>query len=97
MNAKQTLSRIARAHLPRRLRDGAAVAGVPNAPTLPADGFSQWIDLQPFVPFSRETLRQRELKGQFPKRVHLSRRCAVWPNREIHKWFADPLNYRSDA
>ncbi|BAN22367.1 putative phage-related DNA-binding protein [Caballeronia insecticola] len=37
----------------------------------------------------------RELEGRFPKRVHLSQRCAAWPNREIHRWLADPVNYRA--
>ncbi len=65
--------------------------------TLPVDGFSRWNDLQRFVPMSRESVRQRELAGKFPRRQYLTKRCAVWSNREIHRWFADPLNYRAEA
>lgn len=64
---------------------------------LPLDGFSRWNDLIRFIPFSRETLRKRELEGRFPRRQHLSQRCAVWSNRAIHSWMADPVNYRAEA
>jgi predicted DNA-binding transcriptional regulator AlpA len=65
--------------------------------SLPLDGYSRWSDLRDFVPFSRETLRMRELEGRFPRRVHLSRRCAAWSNREIFRWLADPAGYRAEA
>jgi predicted DNA-binding transcriptional regulator AlpA len=71
-----------------------------NAPTgarLPVDGLSRWEQIKVFVPLSRESVRQRELAGRFPRRQHLTKRCAVWPNREIHRWLADPLNYRAEA
>ncbi|MCA8484771.1 AlpA family phage regulatory protein [Burkholderia multivorans] len=74
---------------------GGAPLPVPSA--LPADGFTRWNDLKSFVPFSRETLRKRELEGRFPRRQHLSQRCAAWPNRELHRWFADPVNYRAEG
>ncbi|KAA1015124.1 AlpA family phage regulatory protein [Paraburkholderia panacisoli] len=69
-------------------------AQFPPPDALPLDGFSRWHDLRSFVPFSRETLRKREMEGRFPRRHRLSQRCAAWPNREIHRWFADPVNYR---
>ncbi|HGL6719975.1 AlpA family transcriptional regulator [Burkholderia contaminans] len=62
---------------------------------LPLDGFSRWDDLQRFIPLSRETVRQRELEGRFPRASRLTQRCTVWSNREIHRWMADPLNYRA--
>ncbi|MBU9365358.1 AlpA family phage regulatory protein [Burkholderia multivorans] len=62
---------------------------------LPLDGFSRWENLRRFIPLSRETVRQRELEGRFPRARRLTQRCTVWPNREIHRWMADPLNYRS--
>ncbi|MEI7294030.1 transcriptional regulator [Paraburkholderia tropica] len=65
--------------------------------TLPMEGFSRWNDLAPFIPFSRETLRQHELAGKFPRRQHLTKRCAIWSNREVHRWFEDPINYRAEA
>ncbi|MFL9893750.1 helix-turn-helix transcriptional regulator [Paraburkholderia sp. RL17-381-BIF-C] len=71
-----------------------------NAPigaTLPVDGLSRWEQIKVFVPLCRETIRQRELAGRFPKRQQLTQRCAVWQNREIHRWLADPLNYRAEA
>lgn len=74
-------------------------AGViqPDPESLPLDGLSRWSDLHAFIPFSRETLRKRELEGRFPRRQHLSSRCAAWSNREIHRWFSDPVNYRAEG
>ncbi|PXW18435.1 helix-turn-helix transcriptional regulator [Paraburkholderia caballeronis] len=62
---------------------------------LPLDGFSRWSDLQRFIPVSRETVRQHELAGRFPRHQKITQRCTVWPNREIHRWLADPVNYRA--
>ncbi|WP_186072019.1 helix-turn-helix transcriptional regulator [Burkholderia gladioli] len=71
----------------------ASVLQVPAG--LPLDGFSRWGDLQIFIPLSRETVRQRELEGRFPRARRLTQRCTVCSNREIHRWMADPLSYRS--
>lgn len=66
--------------------------------SLPLDGFSRWKDLRAFVPFSRETLRKREIEGRFPRRQSLgSQRCTAWSNRELHKWIADPAGYRAEV
>ncbi|MGF6777831.1 helix-turn-helix transcriptional regulator [Paraburkholderia sp. GAS334] len=62
---------------------------------LPLDGYTRWNDLKRLVPLCRESIRQRELEGRFPRRIHLSQRCAVWSNRELHKWLADPVGYRA--
>ncbi|MGF6634268.1 prophage regulatory protein [Paraburkholderia sp. MM5496-R1] len=65
---------------------------------LPLDGYTRWDDLKRIIPMSHETVRQRELKGRFPKRVQLgSARCVAWKNRELHRWLADPANYRAEA
>jgi prophage regulatory protein len=72
-------------------------AHLSSSESLPLDGFSRWCDLRIFVPFSRETLRKRELEGRFPRRHHFSQRCAAWPNRELHRWFADPVNYCAEV
>lgn len=72
---------------------GAEAALTPA--TLPADGLSRWSDLKPFIPLSRETIRQRELAGRFPRHQKITQRCTVWPNREIHRWLTDPVNYRA--
>ncbi|VWB73607.1 helix-turn-helix transcriptional regulator [Burkholderia lata] len=76
-----------------------AAAGdtLPEPRSLPLDGLTCWNDLKAFVPFSRETVRKRELEGRFPRRQRLSQRCAAWPNRELHRWFADPAGYRAEA
>lgn len=71
----------------------------PDAPSaLPFDGFSRWGFLKYFIPLSHESVRRRELAGRFPKRVQLgSARCVAWPNREIHRWLADPSGYRVEG
>lgn len=62
--------------------------------TLPFDGFSRWRQVARFVPYSRETARLREIEGRFPRRIRLTQRCSVWPNRELHRFMADPVHYR---
>jgi predicted DNA-binding transcriptional regulator AlpA len=74
----------------------AAKVAPPPDESLPADGYSRWRDLKKFIAFCRETARQRELEGRFPKRVHITPRCAAWPNRELHRWAVDPVNYRAE-
>lgn len=65
---------------------------------LPLDGFTRWNNLKRIIPLSHESIRQREIKGRFPKRVQLgSARCVAWPNREIHRWLADPAGYRAEG
>jgi len=82
------------AHNPQK-REQSTPAPSQSPPTLPADGFIRWQTLRLIVPLSRESVRQRELSGRFPRRVQLgSERCVAWPNREIHRWLADPTNYR---
>ncbi|WP_081057555.1 MULTISPECIES: helix-turn-helix transcriptional regulator [Burkholderia cepacia complex] len=70
----------------------------PAPQALPLDGYSRWQNLRQFVPLSREAIRLREIAGRFPRRVQLgSQRCIAWPNREIHRWLADPTNYRAEG
>ncbi|VWC29779.1 phage transcriptional regulator AlpA [Burkholderia lata] len=74
----------------------AAAGDQPGPLALPLDGFTRWNDLKQFVPLSHEAVRLRERAGRFPKRVQLgSARCVAWPNREIHRWLADPAGYRA--
>ncbi|WP_175767688.1 helix-turn-helix transcriptional regulator [Burkholderia cenocepacia] len=64
-------------------------------PTLPLDGYTRWGDLKRFVPLCMNSVTARERAGRFPKRVQLgSSRSVAWPNREIHRWLADPAGYR---
>jgi len=65
--------------------------------TLPADGMSRWQQIKPFSPFSREKFRQLVKAGRAPQPVKFSERCTAYPNRELHKFFADPLNYRAEV
>ena len=60
---------------------------------LPSDGMSRWLEFENFCPFSREKFRQLVRAGKAPQPVKFSERCTAYPNRELHKFFADPLNY----
>ncbi len=55
---------------------------------------SRWKELEPFCPFSREKFRQLVLAGKAPPAHRLSERCTAYQNRELHRFFADPVNYR---
>lgn len=65
--------------------------------TLPTDGMSRWNQIKPFSPFSREKFRQLVLAGKAPQPVKFSERCTAYSNRELHRFFADPLNYRAEG
>jgi len=65
----------------------------PPSKTLPVDGMSRWNQIAQFSPFSREKFRQLVNAGKAPPAVRLSQRCTAYSNRELHKFFADPLNY----
>jgi hypothetical protein len=65
--------------------------------TLPADGLSRWQQIAPFSPFCREKFRQLVRAGKAPQPVRFSERCTAYPNRELHKFFTDPLNYRAEV
>ena len=66
----------------------------PALEKLPLDGQSRWAQIAPFLPFARETARKLEQQGRFPKRVRITERCSMFSNRELHRWFADPVGYR---
>lgn len=82
---------------PVQAANAYSATALPAPASLPLDGFSTWNDVEPFVPFSRETARKRELAGKFPPRLRLTQRCTVYSNRELHRWFADPNGYRAPA
>ena len=65
------------------------------APTkiLPTDGMSRWNQIEPFSPFCREKFRQLVNAGKAPPPIKFSERCTAYSSRELHKFFADPLNY----
>ncbi|HJV07262.1 MAG TPA: hypothetical protein VJ642_08210 [Chromobacteriaceae bacterium] len=64
--------------------------------TLPVDGLSRWGAFKPFSPVCRETFRQLSREGRAPQPIRLSIRCTMYSNRELHRWLADPINYRAD-
>jgi prophage regulatory protein len=64
---------------------------------LPVDGMSRWNQIAPFSPFSREKFRQLVRIGKAPQPVKFSERCTAYSNRELHKFFADPLNYSAEV
>jgi len=64
---------------------------------LPFDGMSRWNQIAPFSPFCREKFRQLVRAGKAPQPVKFSERCTAYPNRELHRFFADPLNYRVEG
>ncbi|HEY0489315.1 MAG TPA: hypothetical protein VGD30_07385 [Telluria sp.] len=65
----------------------------PTRMVLPADGMSRWKQFAQFSPFSREKFRQLVIAGKAPQPVRFSDRCTAYHNRELLKFFADPLNY----
>ncbi|CAN5792414.1 hypothetical protein BH11PSE12_BH11PSE12_02160 [soil metagenome] len=62
---------------------------------LPLDGMSRWGQFKQFCPFSREKFRTLALAGKAPQPVRFSLRTTAYSNRELHKFFDDPLNYRA--
>ncbi|WP_423708812.1 helix-turn-helix transcriptional regulator [Undibacterium sp. WLX3042] len=64
---------------------------------LPADGMSRWNQIAPFAPMCKETFRQLVKAGRAPQPIKFSERCTAYSNRELHKFFADPLNYKVDV
>lgn len=63
--------------------------------TLPAEGFSRWATVRNLVGMGRETVRQKEQRGSFPKHVSLGPRTAAWRNTDLLQWLRDPAAYRA--
>ena len=61
---------------------------------LQPEGFSRWPTVRQLVGLGRETVRQKEKRGQFPKRVALGPRTAAWRNADLLLWLRDPASYR---
>lgn len=62
--------------------------------SLPTTGKSRWSKIKHFSPVSREKFRQLSLEGKAPQPERLGIRCTFFDNTELHKWLADPVNYR---
>jgi hypothetical protein len=72
----------------------ATITKLPLPETLPADGMSRWSQFAPFAPISKERFAK---EGRAPQPIRLGIRCTMYPNRELHRWLADPVNYRAEA
>ena len=70
---------------------------LPAPEALPVNGFSRWSRIKKFSPYSREKFRQLSLEGRAPKPIRDGIRCTYFSNEELHRWLADPINYRSEV
>ncbi|CAN5738530.1 hypothetical protein BH11PSE12_BH11PSE12_03980 [soil metagenome] len=69
----------------------------PTPATLPHDGMSRYQQFKQFCPFSREKFRQLSKLGRAPQPIRFSERCTAYSNRELHRFFADPIAYRVEV
>jgi prophage regulatory protein len=69
----------------------------PPKAQLPQHGLSRWNQFSLFSPIGRETFRKLVRAGKAPQPVKFSERCTAYSNQELHRFFADPLNYRVEA
>lgn len=69
----------------------------PTPETLPAIGKSRWSTIKKFSPFSKEKFRQLSKEGRAPQPERHGCRITYYENRELHKWLADPINYRVEV
>jgi predicted DNA-binding transcriptional regulator AlpA len=67
-----------------------------NPEVLPLTGKSRWSQIKKFSPVCRETFRRLSKEGRAPQPERLGVRCTFYDNRELHRWLADPVNYRID-
>lgn len=62
--------------------------------TLPLTGKSRFSQFKKFIPISREKFRQLSKQGKAPQPERMGIRCTFYDNSELHRWLADPINYR---
>lgn len=69
---------------------------ISNSPdTIPKLGKSRWSKIAKFSPFSKEKFRQLSKAGKAPQPERMGVRCTFYDNAELHRWLADPINYRA--
>jgi len=66
----------------------------PRADYLPLEGKSRWRDIEPRVPFGHETFRKLGIEGKAPPPERMGIRLTMYDNKELHKFIANPINYR---
>lgn len=69
---------------------------LPKPETLPATGKSRFSQFKKFIPVSKEKFRQLSKAGRAPQPERMGIRCTFYDNGELHKWLADPINYRAE-
>jgi prophage regulatory protein len=62
---------------------------------LPKDGVSRFNQIEPFLPFSKETWRKLVQAKKAPQPIRIGNRCTVYPNAQVHIWLSDPANYHA--
>ena len=67
---------------------------LPTPDTLPATGKSRFSQFKKFIPVSKEKFRQLSKAGRAPQPERMGIRCTFYDNGELHRWLADPVNYR---
>ena len=70
---------------------------LPEPKVLPHDGCSRWSQFADFSPVCRETFRRLSLQGKAPKPIRMGIRCTFYQNKELHRFLANPLEYRSEG
>ena len=64
---------------------------------LPITGKSRWSRIAKFSPVSKETFRKLSIEGRAPQPERIGIRCTFYDNQELHRWLADPVNYRAEV
>ena len=70
---------------------------LPIPETLPATGKSRFSQFKKFIPISKEKFRQLSKSGRAPQPERMGIRCTFYDNGELHRWLADPVNYRASG
>ncbi|AEJ01636.1 hypothetical protein Nit79A3_1831 [Nitrosomonas sp. Is79A3] len=70
---------------------------LPTPETLPATGKSRFSQFKKFLPISKEKFRQLSKEGKAPQPERMGIRCTFYCNKELHRFLADPINYRAEV
>lgn len=70
---------------------------LPAPDALPATGKSRFSQFKKYIPISKEKFRQLSKAGRAPQPERMGIRCTFYDNRELHRWLADPVNYRAEV
>ena len=62
--------------------------------SLPTVGCSIWCEFQKFSPVYLKEFHRLSRKGRAPQPIKVSPKRVLYNNRELHRFVADPENYR---